>query len=45
MTDDWDRRTLVTILNRVLCEELVLDDGYRFSESGTYYAPRLPPWD
>ena len=39
VTDDWDRRCLVTILNRVLCEALVLDDGYRFSESGTYYAP------
>ena len=39
VTDDWDRRTLVSILNLVLCPELVNDDGYKFSESGTYYAP------
>ena len=45
MTDDWDRRTLVTILNKILCSDLVTDDGYRFSDSGTYYAPLHGDYD
>ena len=39
VTDDWDRRTLTNILNKILCPEMVEDGGFRFSESGTYYAP------
>ncbi|KNC97013.1 uncharacterized protein SPPG_09508 [Spizellomyces punctatus DAOM BR117] len=38
VTDDWDRRTLRSILNRFYCPA-ILDDGYRFSPSGVYYAP------
>ena len=39
VTDDWDRRTLNSILGRILCVEMVTDSTYKFSESGIYYAP------
>ncbi|KAI9095538.1 hypothetical protein DFS34DRAFT_182154 [Phlyctochytrium arcticum] len=38
VTDDWDRRTLRSILNRFYCPA-ILDDTYRFSPSGIYFAP------
>lgn len=38
VTDDWDRRCLITLLNKYSCPE-VINDGYKFSESGLYYAP------
>ena len=39
VTDDNDRKCLMTILNQYYTEA-VLDDDYRMSESGTYYAPQ-----
>lgn len=39
MTDDWDRRTLVTILNKFYCDDIVKTDKYQFSSSGTYHCP------
>ena len=41
MTDDWDRRTLVTILNKFYTEEIVVTEKYSFSESGIYYCPPI----
>jgi dynein heavy chain len=38
VTDDKDRRLLGSILEGFYCDEIQLDD-YKFSESGTYYAP------
>ena len=38
VTDDQDRRCLMTILGKHLNEN-ILNDDYKFSESGTYYAP------
>ncbi|XP_078701931.1 dynein axonemal heavy chain 7-like isoform X3 [Branchiostoma floridae x Branchiostoma belcheri] len=38
VTDDRDRRTLNTILNKFYCPE-ICQDGYKFSPSGQYYAP------
>lgn len=38
VTDDWDRRTLSSILNKYYTKE-ILEDGYKFSPSGIYYAP------
>ncbi|RNF14084.1 putative dynein heavy chain [Trypanosoma conorhini] len=35
VTDDWDRRTLNTLLEVFVCPE-VMQDGYSFSPSGTY---------
>ncbi|CUG87356.1 dynein heavy chain, putative [Bodo saltans] len=35
VTDDWDRRTLMTILDGFVCPD-VLKEGYAFSSSGNY---------
>ncbi|KAI8620571.1 dynein heavy chain and region D6 of dynein motor-domain-containing protein [Chytriomyces sp. MP71] len=39
VTDDWDRRTLNSILSKFYNSK-ILDDAYVFSPSGVYYAPR-----
>ncbi|EGD75848.1 dynein heavy chain 7 [Salpingoeca rosetta] len=39
VTDDWDRRTLVSILNNILNQEMVDTEKYAFSPSGNYVAP------
>jgi dynein heavy chain len=39
VTDDWDRRCLVSILNNVLNQEMVSAEAYSFSSSGNYCAP------
>jgi dynein heavy chain len=38
VTDDWDRRLLNSILS-IFVNPRVLDDSYRFSDSGTFYVP------
>nr|KAJ3422838.1 Dynein heavy chain 6, axonemal [Polyrhizophydium stewartii] len=38
VTDDWDRRTLKSILSRFYTPQ-ILEDAYKFSPSGIYYAP------
>jgi dynein heavy chain len=38
VTDDWDRRALLDILAIPACPGILTDD-YKFSDSGTYYAP------
>ncbi|KAI8818687.1 dynein heavy chain and region D6 of dynein motor-domain-containing protein [Fimicolochytrium jonesii] len=38
VTDDWDRRTLRSILARFYTPQ-ILDDSYKFSPSGIYHAP------
>ncbi len=35
VTDDWDRRTLMTIVNKYVIED-VLQDNFKLSESGIY---------
>ena len=40
VTDNWDQRCLRTILKRFFKPE-TLTEGYKFSDSGTYYAPIL----
>ncbi|CAB1113079.1 unnamed protein product [Ectocarpus sp. CCAP 1310/34] len=40
VTDDKDRRCLVNILTDFYCED-IQDDDYRFSPSGTYFAPKV----
>lgn len=39
MTDEWDRRTLNTILIRFYCEDVIADTKFLFDPSGFYYVP------
>ncbi|PAA64367.1 hypothetical protein BOX15_Mlig029056g2 [Macrostomum lignano] len=39
VTEEWDRRTLKTILNKFYCKEIISDDNYKFDETGLYFAP------
>eukprot|EP00976_Prorocentrum_cordatum_P091601 1188591-Prorocentrum_minimum.AAC.5 len=38
VTDDLDRRCLLSILRQFICPS-ALDDAYKFSSSGIYHAP------
>ena len=40
VTDDKDKRLIETILAQYICPE-ILNDGYKFSESGIYYSPKV----
>lgn len=39
MTDEWDRRTLKTVLMRFYCPAIVEEPTYMLDESGIYYVP------
>ena len=45
VTDDWDRRCLLSLLSKFFNEALEDDDDYRFSESGLYFAPPKGDYD
>lgn len=40
VTDDRDRRTLLTILDKFYCTDIVEHEDYKFSPSGSYFAPK-----
>jgi dynein heavy chain len=42
VTDDWDRRCLISLLRKYSNPD-VLEDGFKFSDSGIYYAPTNGP--
>ena len=41
MTDDWDRRTLVCILNKFYMEDVLATERYTYSSSGIYFCPPM----
>lgn len=42
VTDDWDRRCMMSILRLVYTPNILADTKYKFSESGSYV---VPVWD
>lgn len=44
VTDDRDRRTLLTILDKFYSPD-ILDEEYKFSPSGNYFAPKEGEYD
>ncbi len=46
VTDDWDRRTLSSLLAKFYTKEIIeKDENYKFDESGLYYAPQEGNYD
>jgi len=45
VTDDWDRRCLLTILADFYTPRIVDDVKYKFSLSGIYHAPSKGTYD
>lgn len=45
VTDDRDRRLIISILSIFYCEEVVYQDTYQFSPSGNYYSPKPGNYD
>lgn len=41
VTDEWDRRTLTTILKKFYCKESLTIENYSFDETGIYYVPQV----
>ena len=39
VTDDKDRRLLITLLKKFYCPELINKKNYDFDESGLFFAP------
>ena len=45
VTDDKDRTLMEVILKTFYCSETFMDDDYKFSPSGIYYAPPLTDYE
>ncbi|XP_028407226.1 dynein heavy chain 3, axonemal-like [Dendronephthya gigantea] len=40
VTDNWDRRLILSILSIFYCQEVVVQENYKYSESGNYFPPK-----
>ena len=40
VTDERDRRLIMSLLGIFYCKDTIYNDDYKFSESGLYYAPK-----
>eukprot|EP00117_Sycon_ciliatum_P025270 scpid3533/ scgid21010/ Dynein heavy chain 7, axonemal; Axonemal beta dynein heavy chain 7; Ciliary dynein heavy chain 7; Dynein heavy chain-like protein 2; hDHC2 len=45
VTDDWDRRTLICLLDKFYCAEMLDQDRFAFSESGIYHVPPVGEYE
>ncbi|XP_033175116.1 dynein heavy chain 7, axonemal [Bombus impatiens] len=45
VTDEWDRRTLNTILVKFYCMEVIAQKEYLFDPSGIYYVPEVSDYN
>ncbi|XP_076448252.1 dynein axonemal heavy chain 3-like [Babylonia areolata] len=45
VTDDWDRRLIMSLLNIFYCQDVITDDNYKLSSSGLYFAPPKGTYD
>ncbi|XP_050309816.1 dynein axonemal heavy chain 7 [Anthonomus grandis grandis] len=45
VTDDWDRRTLNTILRKFYCPSCVEEENYAYDLSGVFYCPDKTEYD
>ena len=45
VTDDWDRRTLKTLLNKFYSPEVVTQTRHLLDESGLYFVPDDGPYE
>ncbi|XP_069141245.1 dynein axonemal heavy chain 3-like isoform X4 [Argopecten irradians] len=45
VTDDNDRRLIMSILKLFYCKEIIIDDTYKLSPSGIYFAPPKGTYD
>jgi dynein heavy chain len=45
VTDDWDRRTLVCILNKFYTPEVLSVEKYKYSDSGVYFCPPVGDYE
>lgn len=39
VTDEWDRRTLMTLLRKFYCQDIIDQEDYYFGETDVYKAP------
>ncbi|XP_064605237.1 dynein axonemal heavy chain 3-like isoform X2 [Liolophura sinensis] len=45
VTDDHDRRLIISLLTIFYCKEIITEDDYKLSASGMYYAPEKGSYD
>ncbi|XP_067915582.1 dynein axonemal heavy chain 3-like [Heterodontus francisci] len=45
VTDDHDRRLLLSLLENFCCQRVISDDCYKFSSSGIYFSPRKSSYE